>query len=82
MNIPPDDYDDETARQARDDFDRLPSMGNVSCPDCGSCSTEPHPGCNCPTRFTPQGCEYREHINAFHHRCKVKESDALRELPF
>lgn len=61
----------------REEFDFLPSGGQINCPDCGSKDTHPYPGCDCRSLTTgkklgddimPRGF----HINKYHHECPTR----------
>lgn len=56
----------------KEEFNLLSSSANAEkCPDCGSNSTEPNP--NCPCRIY-----YGYHVMRFHHVCKQKDMDFIK----
>lgn len=54
----------------RAEFDQLRSFSGVACPDCGSNSTHPEPGCRCPGG---------KHILKYHHTCSVPAEHTPRD---
>ena len=53
----------------KEEYDQLDADGTYNCPVCGLCSTQPCPGCGCPSAVAKSGFVYTRHINKYHHNC-------------